>query len=298
MEQSSTPSPAYEQIRDSLTPLLELPEEEYLAQIDDLIKARLTELESAPPKVTQLDGLHGNYQSFLHPSIEVMPLVHGTGFRLDDPLIYGDLLKNLFRFNKIFGVTQDSNEEEYQRAIFQAIQYALQDYFENVRPGNDDLLRREEMVSRGAIRTVDIEDEKYTPASIAEMKKIALCAERTAVANNMLQFLGFEPVLVQGKLGRVDHEEELHAFLVIRNGKGEEMIYDPTNPFLVFDQQGRLVQTSPALYHGDGLLSKQMGVVEATKLEYKIGTDGKAVLEKEKPYKYINTLFGSELHPN
>ena len=299
MEQPATSKPkSYEEIKNSLIPLLDLPEGEYLTSIGGFVQKRLTELESSPRTVQMLDGLHGNYQGFLHSDVEVNPAVFGAGFKIDDPAIYRDLFTRLRYFQDVFKATAVGDDKDYEKAVFHAIQYALQDYFGNVVPSDAGMKRREQMVWRGAVHAVGEEDQAYEPASIAEFKDIALCAERAAVANNMLQLLGFEPVMVSGKLEREDDTEpELHSFLVIRNCEGREMIYDPSNPIIVLNQEDKAAQMGPALYGTEDFLSSKGASISVSKLRYKLDELGKPVLVRQKPYTYMNSVFGNELHP-
>lgn len=58
-------------------------------------------------------------------------------------------------------------------------------------------------------------------------KNIAACSERSAVAQNLLTFLGFESEIIFGKL----NETESHAYIVFKMGNGKaRILYDPMNP--------------------------------------------------------------------
>lgn len=150
--------------------------------------------------------------------------------------------------------------------------------------------QRQELVKE-ANYVGDEEDTLKEPHDLAEFKGIAQCAERAAVANNLLEFAGMETTYITGKIHSEDKSPELHAYLILTGNSGKKYIYDPTNPFMIFSAEDhRLVQTQPAIHPGAEPVLEG-GSMESTLLEYETDEEGGANITREKPIVFYGDQF-------
>lgn len=281
-------------IQSNFEEILELPEEEFEAAAQAFVEARLQELSYDSSPETQISALNGNHKGFIGTNTEVKPFATGTGFKIDDRAVYENLPGWVRKFSlQLHDKLGEEPNRLYMNAVLFAVQYAQQEYFGGKFASGDGQDRRESLVMRGAF----IDDDHQEAASIQEFKGIAKCAERAAVANNMFRIFGIEPVLVLGKLKIGDEPDELHAYLVIKSHKGDEMIFDPTNPGKIFDEQGVLIATNPAFYPVEsGFLDE---TDSSASVEHKTVSklEGGQLDTKSQTYIFKNNPLESDYHP-
>lgn len=291
-------------IQSELIPLLDLNKdgEAFQHKSQAFLDKRLAELHDTtvrPPDGT-IDASKGNFRGFIMPDTEIFPFAIGKGYRLDDDKIYAEVLPHLHRFyHHIVGSGEPDLDLEvaYFQAALYAAQYTQQSYFGSVhnKPGAFD--KRDFLLLD---LPEDEENQARASRSISEFKGVAMCTERAAVANNVLRVLGMKPVLELGELKIEEGPSEPHSYLLVRDPKGRELIFDPTNPILVFDENGALTQTTPALYSAEDSLKERVSKTSIVGVHRTLKTTPSGV-EQQKKEKYQFTLcpdmLGEELRP-
>ncbi len=264
---------------------IELPDEDFANWKDKFIAGRLAELETAS-EPREFTGFSAPTTEFFHPDSEIKPLFLGRGFQLDDPQIYHDFLETMHVF---YGHEHWKDPAKYKQLMFYAIQYGIQRYFGNVKPSIEDQENREKRLWASGVISVDDEVPDPPARSISENKTEALCAERAAVAHNLLYFAGQESYFYTGKLSVESSEPEMHGFVIFKNSRGKLIIYDPMNPEYVEDDEGQIVSVKPAAYEGgDQILAGNP--VEVEHERHKLD-QGKVYMLGSKPYQYISNPF-------
>ncbi|MCA9346037.1 hypothetical protein KC960_00935 [Candidatus Saccharibacteria bacterium] len=84
---------------------------------------------------------------------------------------------------------------------------------------------------------------------IANLKKVAVCMERSGVVHNALKILGVDSRLEVGSLYKENADRqpttEAHVFITFNNPQGERVLYDPANPIRIIDSGGNVVAMQP-----------------------------------------------------
>ena len=134
----------------------------------------------------------------------------GSTFTVDDPEIYERVIDKISEYGD-------------NRALL-AVQHATTEYFGTYIPN-----AKEEAIRNAKF---DIQNPNPRNYSISDNKRGALCAERAAVAHNLLQFIGIESHYISGHMIEASNNtqrKERHGYLLIKPGD-TYLIYDPTNP--------------------------------------------------------------------
>jgi hypothetical protein len=293
---TTTPETEFDRIRTEVTPLLELGDDSFTAAGEVFIAGRLAEL-TAGSSAEKIDANGGNMKGFIHPESEIFPAAGGTGYRLDDRTIYDAVMPYMRSAHAYVSAHVQDPQKAYLNAALITAQNVQQGYFGTVYNGPGTLAQHAELVG-GDFMLDDDEDPGPDYRSIAEFKGVAMCTERTAIANNVLQILGVQPVLEMGKLQIDDRVEELHTYLFVKSPSGQEQVLDPMNPTLTYDAAGSLLMTSPAFYPaGDALSVRDPGQpIVGIHKNYQFDDQGKHVLNEQTYHFWINR-FGEELHP-
>ena len=271
---------------------MELDDEAFESASQEFLHNRLAELTTGEHQEAIRADQNSSLQGFIQPDTQIFPEALGKGYRLDDLEIYSEALPYLRRFYTNILPQLGDPEKAFRNAVLFAAQNTQQSYFGSVHSGANALAAREMLTGDF------MDDDAPDVRSIAKFKGVAMCAERAAVANNVLQVFGMQPVLELGKLQIDDKHPELHAYLFIRDGKGEERVFDPTNPTLTFGTDGSLLQVNPAFYPaGDSLTFRDPDTpIVATHRTYEFDGEAK-VIQKEETYRFSVGPFGQELHP-
>lgn len=161
-------------------------------------------------------------------------------FVLDDPDLYADLFETIRKFKEAEGWKEKSLREIMPNAIH----WSLSKYFGNIAAGSNTEMQNREFY-------LDHTSADSPSISIKELKGkgFAVCAEKAAAAQNLLTFVGMESELIASSGCRIPAEagEEAHYYILVHGPKGD-MIYDPTNPRLLLDKEGKLTSYGPAMY--------------------------------------------------
>ncbi len=234
----------------------------------EYVNKRLVELE-AGTSPRQLSAFSKDCVGFIHPKSEVKRVMYCDGFCLDDGGVYEELIDNIKLFKKQPGYSELST-----RAIsLPALQWTIERYFGNQLSSNDTNNRNKSFYSDHS--SVDSE-----PVSMKKELKgtgMAMCAEKAALAQNLLTFLGMQTELViSSKCNLGGQDNENHAYNLVTTEKGS-FVYDPTNPRIFTNEKGELVGTQAALYPigaEDYQRLKDGGTVETEHKDMTVGADG------------------------
>ncbi|MBC7582050.1 hypothetical protein H7097_04265 [Aeromicrobium sp.] len=222
----------------------------------------LSRINHSPAEITILSK---PIATFIPPSTKLAPgFLTQKNIKLDDPTAYTGSAKFL---RTTFSRLKDKIEPK--RALFNAAlsaaHYGQAEYFE----GYDGNGRRRDFT---LAETVD--DEPGSAVSIAELKGMAKCMERSAVAHNILTMYGVTSQLETGRLTIMKPDgtqsTENHAFLRITQLNGEEMLFDVMNPIYV-DRKDGSRDAKPSLY---AIEAGSREPVTAELIQQKRGIDG------------------------
>lgn len=265
-------SPEYIKTLAELEHVLGMSEEKQREYIEQRIAALAKNAESG-----EMSLLRGIHKGFLGPKNEIRRNMMVDPFVMDDPDLYADLFETIREFKKAEGWKVKSLREIMPTAI----QYSLSKYFGNVAAGpNTEMQNREFYLDHTSADSLSI--------SVKELKGkgFAVCAEKAAAAQNLLAFVGLESELIASSDCRIpaEAEEGAHYYVLVHGLKGD-MIYDPTNPRLIFDKDGKLTSYGPAMYpvteeQSQRLLSGESITVEH--VDEKIDKSGQRVPDKSK----------------
>jgi len=214
--------------------ILELSEEEQRNYIEERLKS-LTANSKAGEISPLIETIH---RGFLGLDMKIRHSIFVSPFVVDDPDIYLLFFNVIRRFREMEGWRGKSLRD----IIPFAVQVTLSEYFGNAV--GDASTERQNLEFYGDASW------EYDLISIKELKgkKIAICAEKAAVAQNLLAFVGLESELIVSNRCRIPEEDKYtaHMYIVIHGTDGY-MIYDPTNPVLV-SKEGKLQSYLPAIY--------------------------------------------------
>ena len=207
---------------------------------EEYINKRIQTLSNAAAsgKVSLFD--HDIHRGFLGPKMEIYRNLMVDPFVMDD----SDLYKDLFETIKKFKSSEGWQERTLREIIPNALQWTLSKYFGNiVANSNTESQNQEFYLDHSSIDSPTI--------SIKELrgKSFAVCAEKSAATQNMLAFLGMESELIASSNCRIPAEsEEVAHYYILAHGPKTDMIYDPTNPQLLLDVEGRYTSYGAAMY--------------------------------------------------
>lgn len=264
--------------------------EEILAQINLLIKAnnqekikgfinaRLSYLKQHIIKRLEVSALSNQpVEGFIAETTEIKRNMMVNGFVLNDEQVYPMIFEEI---NLIKTQNQFKNiglKIMMPQVIYQVISKYFGNFF-----GNSGIERsnQEFYLDRSTSDSPNI--------SLVELKRkgFSVCAERAALAQNLLSFVGLDSTLIIGKLQLVDGQitNSLHIFNVVKSPKGF-FIIETTNPSFIFDNGGKIVAAGPAIYpisESDFIALKTGGSVEITHHNFRQIEDGTCYPEEEK----------------
>lgn len=215
-------------------------EEERSVKARELVDSRLKLLtENSSP--AEISNLSKPYIGFIHPESRIYRTFLVDPFHIDDPDLYIDLIKTFREIHNHPGYKDRSLRE----IVPHVVQRTLGIYFGN-HWSTDSTENRNRAFYMDRV-SADSED-----ISLKELKgqNLAVCAEKAAVAQNLLSFLGYKSELIVSSKCKLDPKVETdtnHLFLIV-NGKNGYSIYDPTNPVLIEDSEGFTISTLPMFY--------------------------------------------------
>ena len=216
---------------------------------------------------TDITEVHG----FIPSSTEVMRKGNdASGIKIDDKDIYGFIVDMIRRSNN-----NDITKNSY---IMNVIQTVIVHYF-----GKKGIASNRNKMYIGLN---DFEDDKSLKSlSIKEFmgKETAMCTERSAVGQNLLAFLGYDPIMIYGDLSVKDSVvNEAHAFNCVIRGK-TAMLVDFFHPVY---KDGKLEKASCYKVDEEQLKKflKGKGQIEVNHKKYH--TENGEVIEEVTPYVY------------
>lgn len=220
---------------------------------------RLAEFRSQIPELIQLspeqkhefvtERVHKLESEAVDPQREIdhmgNPVHHGfisehSGIRrnfmvdpvyIDDPEVYELYLDDVAKRLQENGVSPDN----VTRATLGAVQTTIADYTGNAYGyGGAENKNRAFYMNRSGAGEPKI--------SIKEFKgqAMAVCAEKAALAQNILSFAGFNSTLICSRESELSPgQKEAHAYNLLHTSRGY-FLYDPTNLLFDFDEEGEI----------------------------------------------------------
>jgi hypothetical protein len=206
----------------------------------EFIQTRLNELEEKSEKVREL-SMWGNrlHKGYISKETGIQRNMMVDPFYVDDP----SLFESFLAIYKQFRNTPGWSSIPPRQILMNVVQFTLQHYFGNMFS-----------VSGTEAKNVNFylnEEHQDNHISIADFKRknMAVCAEKASAAQNILSFVGVDTFAVLSGNCKLAGEEEgnAHMFNIFNFGKGYR-IYDPTNPVLQMDKDGKIIGASSAFY--------------------------------------------------
>lgn len=180
------------------------------------------------------------HPGFIHPETEIQRNGLVDPVYINDNEAYNVLFETLLDFK----LNPGWKDKTLREMSVSAIQIALGRYFGNPVSYNDTDARNREFYMNHTTAN-------SKPLSIGEFegKGIAVCAEKAALAQNLLSFMGMESTMVVGELKESveDMPITFHVYNICKTNKGH-FVYDPTHPSLQLDSEEKLISTIPSVY--------------------------------------------------
>ncbi len=216
------------------------------------------------------------HRGFLGPRMEVRRNLLVDPIVVDDPALYRGFISAVQKFRRADGWKERSLREITPAAL----QWALADYFGNVGAAPETERKNREFYLNHVAP-----DSQQISISEFKGKGYSVCTEKGAAAQNLLAFVGLESDLIAADGCHIPAEaqESAHYYILLHAPRGE-MIFDPTNPKLLNDENGHLVHFMPAMYPVTAeqvsllLAGKSVTVVHA---DGRRGADGSVVDERQ-----------------
>ena len=213
-------------------------------KVKEFITKRLEHLEAGSTKETEIstfsNPLHKGYiskETGVRRNMMVEPMY------LNDESLYKDfvdIFKQLRQNEQYKSVTS-------RQMLMTTVQLTMQKYFGNMLGYNGVEGINRKFYSDNSLMS----DEPSKPISINDfkLKNMAVCAERASAAQNLLSFAGLDSYLLMSGNCRLSGEESGagHVFNVTQSDKGY-FIFDPTNPVLSKNKDGKLLSAQAAIY--------------------------------------------------
>ena len=207
-------------------------------KIREFIRRRVGELESTATPIEISAFANRSYSGFIHPDSRVRRSFMVDPFHVDDAELYFDFVQTL---REIMAASQDGSP--IRGSIIPAIQHEIARYFGNLTASSSAEDKNREFYSehsQDGAPNISIKDLKG--------KRIGVCAEKAAVAQNLASFMGMTSTFIAGGARFIpESKEEFHAFNIVQTSLGQ-FLFDPTNPKLATDEENKVVNYAPAFY--------------------------------------------------
>jgi len=178
-------------------------------------------------------------QGFIHPETKMIRNYMVDPFLVDDPDIYRLLLEKISVIKKMPGWETMS----VRQVLPTAIQTATNEYF-----GNQYSTSSTEAKNQAFYSEHSSSDSEAIHLRDFRGSNIAVCAEKSAVAQNLLAFSGFKTFLLLSSKCKIgDEKDRAHAYNVLQTSNGT-FIFDPTNPNLTSKENGKITGIYPSIY--------------------------------------------------
>lgn len=205
----------------------------------DFISKRTSILESKA-KIVELSFLTTSlYKGFIHPETRIFANLLYSPFLANDDYLYQLLFENLHQF-----INHDNWKTRSIREILPAaLMLTLDHYFGN--NWLDDTEKERELFYRHHTASTGIPIDLH----LFKQKRIAACVEKAAVAQNLLSFLGYGTTIFFSTRCQLESGDmEPHAYNLVHIHTGRYVLFDPTNPIIVFDERDNLYSILPSFY--------------------------------------------------
>lgn len=210
---------------------------------NEFIQKRLQELVPASPsqggRIAHAFG-DSMHEGFIPPDMEITRSFLVDPLKIDDPEIYKTFLDTLRQFH----ATEGWKDKPLRSYYLNALQHAVGNYFGNfVGDAWTENNNRELYMDHVGAESQAISLSQFRG------KGIAVCAEKGPTAQNLLAFAGAESRLLVSDCRTPSDRESAtaHYYILLKSAKGN-FIYDPTNPSILTDREGKLVSASPAVH--------------------------------------------------
>lgn len=205
---------------------------------DYFIRQRLIDILRNDVRPRSITIFSPPYDGFIHPDSEIKPTMFLDGFNLNDNTIYTLILDNIRLYKK----DPRWADKNIRHIVPYAVLKTVGDYF-----GNYLGYRELETQHHAFYMDNSSSDSEAIPLSELRGKNIAMCTEKAALVQNLLAFLGYQTQLCLSQACQIGEKAEPHAFNIITTDRGR-FIFDPTNPIIVTDTDGNLINILPASY--------------------------------------------------
>lgn len=203
----------------------------------DFIENRLEEIKTTSEN-QNFGIMYAHFlQGYIKPDalIQRSPMV--DPLKMDDPELYATLFETIKKFREIPGW----KEKELRAIMPEIIQHTISGYF-----GNEaGTVNTEKENSTFYLDYSTDADSKSIPLKALKGKGIAVCAEKSAAAQNLAMFAGLEPYLVMADCKLDGDKEQLHSYNILKTDNGY-FIYDPTNPRMLIEKDTNHLKSSYA----------------------------------------------------
>lgn len=226
----------YEEIISKIEKIIDNPEE-----IKSFITKRLMELKNNSSKV-EIGGMSRQWHSgFIHPGSTIRRNYMVDPFHVDDDSVYEEMFSIIREF-KSYPTWKEKTLKQMMPSI---VNHTIGKYFGNYVTYSDTEQKNQNFY-------LSHDDPTLPDVSLRELKdkSMAVCAEKSALAQNLTSFLGLESFLVISDSCKANPDDKngLHAYNIWKSKNGY-FIFDPTNPHLSLEKDtNKLLNYFPSVY--------------------------------------------------
>jgi hypothetical protein len=247
---------SYEEILNEVEKNIDTPDE-----IKNFIEKRLHVLKNESSKVDIGSFSRQWHEGFIHPDSLIRRSYMVDPFCLDDDSIYEDMFSMIKKF-KEHPWWKDKSMRQMMPFI---IQHTIAEYFGNLTSySNTEESNRKFYIEHNNLMMPAI--------SISELKgkNIGVCAEKSAVSENLTSFLGLESYYIISNTCKAnpDDNDAFHAYNIWKTENGY-FIYDATNPSLNLEKDtNKILDYNPAIYPITEEIFNEIKIGETTRVKH------------------------------
>ncbi len=203
----------------------------------NFIENRIKEIESTSENRNFGVMYDQKLTGFIKPEAKIQRSPMVEPLQLDDPAVY----EVMFETIKEFKDHQGWKDKPLRSMMPEIIQHSLSKYFGNQIGWADTESKNRQFYFEHS------DSPESKPISLSEIrgKGLAVCAEKAALAQNLVTFAGLESHLVMSNCKLYGEKPELHAFNILKTENGY-FIYDPTNPSITLNKNDNSLKNSSA----------------------------------------------------
>ncbi|MCX6717844.1 MAG: hypothetical protein NTU76_04210 [Candidatus Taylorbacteria bacterium] len=268
-------SPTKERSPDYPKILLEIEEALNTGNEIEYIKERIASLTKLSQRGEMSHMFHSIHHGFIGPEMVIRRNVMVDPLTLNDDSIYTELFETI----KLFKNMKEWEGKTIREIIPSAIGTTLARYFGNITAYSDTESKNREFYLNHTV-------SESEAVSLRELKgkNLAVCAEKAAVAENLLSFVGLESDIIASIHCRIPSEDqEVPHYFILLHAPSTYVIYDPTNPVLSLNEKREVVTFAPAMYQINDDQAKSLingGVMKVEHTDELINKDGSKIQEK------------------